>query len=250
MRYVIFALLGLLLVGCDGSRPAGATVSTPATDHAAAASAAQSTEDDEARKLLEQRVADAEKARAQAAAAGDAVARLAAEKSDLQARREIAEANARESQALADKLKGEASAKDRELSAAKVERDQDRLYVLAGGLIAAALVAAGLAIWLPLIRTWAVTFAVSAVATAGLAAAVAWLLPYLVFVGLGLGALGLGAAVFWWHRDATALRQVVAAVEPVKLAGTAITSAHLRQYIDEASDKVITRVRDHYHIKK
>ena len=73
MRYILFALMALALVGCP--RAPDTTAATDTTpDHAAAASAAQIATDNAARVILERRVVDATRARDTAAAAGDTIA--------------------------------------------------------------------------------------------------------------------------------------------------------------------------------
>jgi hypothetical protein len=101
---------------------------------------------------------------------------------------------------------------------------------------------AALAIFLPLARRWAVYGALACLAVAGLAWALAQLVPYLIWIGLAVLAAGVALAIWNWRTDNRALRSVVAAVEPLKPT-IADYRTHFRDFIDSGSDKRIDQVR-------
>ncbi len=168
-------------------------------------------------------------------------------------RLKVLEAQKREANARAAKAEQEAkqwhqvsSQKDTQITTEQNHRRQVQLYWLSGILILLALAATVLAIWQPMLRKIAGGFAVACVAVAGLALFLAWLIPYLIWVGVSLAVIGVGAVVFWWIRDHKSLRQVVESVGAAKAQIPAFKDGYreiFSKIIDSNVDRNIDKVR-------
>lgn len=186
-------------------------------------------------KAIEQAKTDA----ATAQAKGDRLAQLEAEKR---------EADARAEQALHEAGEWQAYSKDKDVEITK-ERDHERqvkLYWFSGIMMLAALLAVGLSVWIPATAKWAVRFAIAAGVVAAVALVLAWLVPYLIWVGGAIVVAGLVAAGIWWSRDHKSLHQVVEAVGEAKNTIPAFKAAYkdvFTKVIDSDAEAHITAVR-------
>lgn len=227
---VLFALLAsaaLFLASCDdANRPASQTAAA-ATQPAPEAPAS--------------RIAALEARLAKATADRDELARLSALR-DLLAERE------RQAVAEAERLHRDL---DATLTALSVERQhalEVKAWWFVGIMGAAALAAAALAVFVPATARWAVRAALAAAACAALALAFAALLPWLLWIGLGLVVVGLIAAIVWWRLDAKSRDQVVTAVEGIKEKLPAYRD-HFRSVIDSDADRAIDATRRRLRLK-
>ncbi len=152
------------------------------------------------------------KAKADGAAAqqkGDRLEQLEAEKREADARAEKAMHESGEWTAYGKQLTTEIT----------TERDHQRqvkLYWFSGIMMLAALACVAAAIWIPLIRTWAIRGVIACVAVAGVAVVFAQLIPYLIWVGGGVVVILAIAGLVLWRKDHKALHQVVEAVGAAK----------------------------------
>ncbi len=180
------------------------------------------------------------KAKADAAAAGgNRLAQLEAEKREADAR---ANKSAEESK----EWKGVSAQKDEQIKAEHERIEQVRLYWAAGIFLLLAIAAAVIAIWQPMVRKWAGGFAIACAGGAALCVFVAWLVPYLIWVGGSLAVIGIGAVLIWWKRDTKGLNQVVEAVGAAKDEVPAFQAAYkniFSRVIDTDAEAHITNVR-------
>jgi ABC-type multidrug transport system fused ATPase/permease subunit len=193
----------------------------------------------EEKAMSEQKASDANKS----------LSELKQEKKDLINKAAKAESDAREFRAQADE-------KQKEITQARLERIQATCYWVAGIAIFLGLIAGGIAIFLPLVRKWAIMGALAAVAVAALAIFLSWLIPFLVWVGSVLAGGGLVSALIWWLKDHKTATQVVQAVEalkpellkldppetPEKEKGK-VYKSHFRQHVDSDVDKHVNKIR-------
>ncbi len=163
------------------------------------------------------------------------------------------EAQKREAEARAHRSEDEAR-QWHELSSQKdvqIRKEQDRLkqvylYWAAGIFLLLAIAAAVIAVWQPLVRKIAGGFSIACLAGAALCVFISWLVPYLIWVGGGLGLIGLIAVFIWWKRDAKSLRQVVEAVGAAKDKVPEFKDAYrgiFREVIDTDAEAHIDQVR-------
>lgn len=238
----------LFFSGCATDPPAGRPVAEASAAEIAQAKAdREAAQRESARKSAEidqltDRIAQAQKAQADAVAKSDRLAQLQAEKDELAATATLAGIQARDAQEREREALAGIKDKDKEISAERTALAQERLYWFAGALGLAALIAVGVSIWMPLTRRWTGGFALACGAVAALAVFVASILPWLWWIGAGLFVVGIGAALYWWHRDHHTAVQVVQAVETVKNEITDYKSK-FRQVIDSHVDSWIDRIR-------
>lgn len=240
----------LFFSGCAADPPAGRPVADASAAEIAQAKAdREAAQRDAARKSAEidqltDRIAQAQKAQADAVAKSDRLAQLQAEKDELAATATLAGIQARDAKEREREALVGIKDKDKEISAERTAVAQERLYWFAGALGLAALIAVGVSIWMPLTRRWTGGFAVACGAVAALAVFVASILPWLWWIGAGLFVSGIGAALYWWHKDHHTAVQVVQAVETVKDKIPDFKSS-FRQVIDGPIESWIDRIRGH-----
>lgn len=140
-------------------------------------------------------------------------------------------------QTAADYYAGKAREAVHNAKAERVRATQARLYWVVGLAMLAALACVVVAVFLPAVRKWAVYACLTAIGIAGLAWFLAWLVPYLVWVGLGLAVLLALAAVIYWKRDNKALGQVVQVVEEKVKPRLKDYRDDFREFIDTDVDK-------------
>ncbi len=139
------------------------------------------------------RIHDAEIAKAKAVEEGDKVAILQAEKA-------LAMLYMAEAEDEADAYKKQVARLTKEIRQEREDVLAVRCYWFAGIMGLLTFVGIGLAIWLPLFRQRAATFAAACASLAALAIFAAWLIPYLIWIGAGIAILG-GVAAVWWSRN-------------------------------------------------
>jgi hypothetical protein len=193
-------------------------------------------------RQLTERIAQAQQARETAIVTADRLAQLQAEKDELAASAALAGIQAREAKQRENAALDAIADKEKAIVAERTAEAQEHIYWFAGICGLAALIAAGIAIWLPLTRRWTGGFAVACAAVASLAVFVAWLLPYLWWIGCLLLIIGVIAAVVWWINDHKTAVQVVQAIETIK-AQIPDYKTHFRQEIDSGVDTWIDRIR-------
>jgi hypothetical protein len=221
-----------LVTSCSRREAPAAPASTPA----------QPPVETSALAAAKQKIKQALDAQAAAESKGDKLAKLQAEKDGLAA---LLEQKREEERDAREQL----AAKKKEIASEREALAQARLYWFAGILGFLALVGGGVAIFVPVVSQWAVRFSVACGATASLALFAAWLVPYLIWIGIALGVVGLMATLVWWYRDHKTARQVIAGVEAAKdqLPGY---KAHFRQFVDEDADKWVNLIRKRYKIQQ
>ncbi len=164
----------------------------------------------------------------------------------LEAQKREAEARASRSEDEARQWHELSSQKDVQIRKERDRLDQVRLYWAAGIFLLLAIAAAVIAVWQPIVRKLAGGFAIACGAGAALCVFVAWLVPYLIWVGGGLGVIGLVAVFIWWKRDSKSLHQVVEAVGAAKDKVPAFKDAYqgiFREVIDTDAEAHIDKVR-------
>lgn len=186
--------------------------------------------------------ADITQAETDAAAAHTKGDRLA----ELEAQKREAEARANQADEYARQWRETSTQKDRQIAAEHDHQEQVKLYWFSGIMLVVGLAAVALAIWIPATAKWAVRFAIACGVVSGLAIFLAWLVPYLVWVGGALVVGGLIAAAVWWKGDHKGLEQVVEAVGDAKEKIPAFKAAYkgiFSSIIDTDAEKRITAVR-------
>lgn len=188
----------------------------------------------------QQEIDQAEVDAAAAGKKGDRLAQLEAEK-----REAIARAN--QADEYGKQWRDTSVLKDKQIAAEHDRLEQVRLYWFSGIMLLVGLAAVALAIWMPATAKWAVRFAIACGVVSGLAVFLAWLVPYLIWVGGALVISGLIAAAIWWKGDHKGLEQVVEAVGEAKNKVPEFKAAYkgiFTSIIDSDAEKRITAVRD------
>jgi uncharacterized membrane protein len=132
--------------------------------------------------------------------------------------------------------------KEKALADAHITEQQHKLYWMVGWSLFAALACVAGAIFLTGVRKYFVYGAIAAVGVAASAMLFAAILPYLLYIGIGLLVLGLGFAFVCWHNDHKGLRQVATAVETFKgqMPGY---KEHFAKFIDSDVDGWLNKTR-------
>lgn len=141
---------------------------------------------------------------------------------------------------------GNLKAKEKELEEAKLARIQRTLFWIMGIAILAAVGCAALAIFVPGLRRWAITGALIAIGIAGLAKLAAWLVPYLIVIGIVLALAFIAFVVYYWRADRKSRDQIVTAIDKSKAQLDEKYKGwreHFRQFIDSGSHKLIRKTR-------
>lgn len=196
MKLVLFLTTFMVLCGCaKGCTSLPVKAKTPAEP-----------------PTVEESVERAVQDRTEAEKEGDRLAILEAEKRELRAR--LAKAS-KDVHDLDESL----AAKDKEIKNERLDRTQNRAYLVAGvsGFIGVICLAASFFITIPFLAKVARGASGVCMVLGFLALAFAWLVPYLFPITIGVGIL-VAAVVLWqWKADHKSLDQVVRAVEPLKL---------------------------------
>jgi len=149
---------------------------------------------------------------------------------------------------LADAQKAERKAhqevenKQKELDEARLTEQRHRLYWVMGWSLLAALGCVAGAIYLTGVRKYFIYGFFTCIAVAALALTLSFILPYLIWIGLGLLVAGGLFVLYCWKNDHKGLRQVAQAVETFKdrMPGY---KEHFKQVIDTDADAWINRTR-------
>jgi uncharacterized membrane-anchored protein YhcB (DUF1043 family) len=210
-------------------------------------------------KTLEKQLEDAQKKIKDATERGDLVARLSAEKEELIIKEKIAEANAKQWKANAEAYKSQAADKDVEIKNAKIDAWKERLWIMAAICGFLGIVAGGIAIGFPLLRSvaWKASAVLGSIAAIMLFVAqslstVAWLLglvPYLIGLAVIVGLIYGAVALRYWFKDHRGLEQVVTGVEPLK-DQIEDFSSHMMKYVDTPMENHIKCMRTKLGLKK
>jgi uncharacterized membrane protein len=146
-------------------------------------------------------------------------------------------AAAKEAQQKADQL---VAAKEKELRDTKIAHQRRIIEIVALCSLLAGLICMGLAVAL---KNWRFLLGLVAFwAIAVLAYLLAVILPYLIYIGVGLVLFIAGVVAYCWKYDNKALKQVATAVETYKenMPGY---KEHFRQFIDTDVDIWLNHVR-------
>ena len=152
------------------------------------------------------------------------------------------------------KLKQQMVDNDKEIKIVKgqIKAEQNarlamKLYLTAGALGAAALILVVLGVFLTKPSLFYAAFACGV--GAALATFVATLVPYLMYISVGVGVTVIGAMAYMLIKRHTTLTQVVTAVEGFKdkMPGY---KEHFNSIIDDGSDALITSIRGRLALKK
>lgn len=210
-------------------------------------------------KTLEQQLIDTQKKVKEATDKGDIIAKLSAEKEELIIKEKISTANAKQWEANALAYKGQAADKDVEIKDAKIEIWKERLWIMAGICGLLAIVAGGIAIGFPLLRSvaWKAGAILAGIATLMLIVAqmlttVAWLLgfvPYILGLAVAVGLFFGAVALRHWFKDHRGLEQVITGVEPLK-DQIEDFGKHMSQYVDTPMENHIKAMRTKLGLKK
>jgi hypothetical protein len=133
-------------------------------------------------------------------------------------------------------------AKEKELAAGRISEQRHRLYWVVGWSLLAALGCVAGAIFLAGVRKYFVYGVIASVAVAACAIVFAAILPYLLYIGIGLLVAALGFVLYCWRNDHKGLRQVTTAVETFK-AQMPGYKEHFKTIIDTDVDGWLNRTR-------
>lgn len=233
MIRILFLLCAVLL--CLPSCKCSAVDRAP-TDTGPEIARPVSPDDPTARlRALEARLAQATEER-------DEIARLSA-------LRDLAAERLRQSEAETDRLRPLLRAANSALDDERTAQAQAKVWWFAGAMAVLALLAGGLAVFVPSVARWAVRLAAAALVVAALAVFVAWLLPWLRWIGGALALAGAIGGIIAWRLDAKSRDQVLQAVEAEKerLPGY---KERFRQIIDSDADAAIDAARKRLGLKK
>ena len=228
----------VFLTGCEGSTGQA----TSGAGSRAAGAPAEAPAPGSSKATLDQQIAALERKLALATERGDEIARLSA-------LRDLLGAEETKAKADADQFHAERDQATKALDAARIAQDQARLYWFAGILGLAALIGAGLAIWLPMTARWAIRFSIACGAVAALALFVSSLLPWLWWVGAGLVAIGGAAALWYWRLDHKIKIQLTDAIEGFT-ADVPGWAAHAERVIDTDAEAAIAATKAHLKRRK
>lgn len=129
------------------------------------------------------------------------------------------------------------------LEDAKTESRQTNLWVGAGMCAFAGLVLIGLGIWTT--RTVLIQIGVGAFGLGGLCVVLAWLVPFALYIGLGVGVLVVGVAVYMLVNREKTLTKTTNAIEELKTyvpKWKEILVKHVG--LGTSADKIISSIRD------
>lgn len=189
---------------------------------------------------LETQLADALKTRDAAVAAKDRIGTLVASKDAAAAEAALYRQKAAELDAYGKTL-------DKQLRLEREAEIQGKLYWATGITLGLSLVALGFGLWLGLRRL--VVGALCGIGLAGACWFLAFLVPYLLWIGgavLGVGVLVLAVMLYRRH---VSLRQLVGALEAAKPLDGAKSmiienyKTFLPQHLDTASEEIIAQIR-------
>lgn len=133
-------------------------------------------------------------------------------------------------------------AAEKALGDARIEAQKTKLYWVMGIAILLSLGCVAGFVYLPGVRKYFVYGFAACIAVAAMAWTLAAILPYLMWIGLGLLAVGGAFAFYCWRNDHKGLRQVASAVESFKdrMPGY---KEHFKQLIDTDVDGWLDRTR-------
>lgn len=129
------------------------------------------------------------------------------------------------------------------LEDAKTESRQTKLWVGAGTCAFAGLVLIGLGIWTT--RTVLIQIGAGAFGLGGLCVVLAWLVPFALYIGLGVGVLVVGVAVYMLVNREKTLTKTTNAIEELKTyvpKWKEILVKHVG--LGTSADKIISSIRD------
>lgn len=121
---------------------------------------------------------------------------------------------------------------------------QLKIWLGVGALMLAALVLIALGVWTT--RRILVEIGLLCVGLAGLGAVAAWLVPYILWIGLSIGGIVIAGAVYMLINREKALKQVTEAVDTAKNRIPEFKADYrgiFNEHIDSAMDRVINSVR-------
>jgi hypothetical protein len=192
-------------------------------------------------EALKKKLDEADKRAAEAAAKGETITKLSAEKDSLGLRVQLAEAYAKEWKQNAESYAEQKTEKEKELKDAKIDAWKEKLWWMAGICGLLAIVAGGICIAFPLLRPVAkyasggmAAIAVLMLIVAQSLATVAWLLgfvPYIIGLAILAGLVYLVVALRHWYKDHHGLQQTVTGIEPLKESIEGF-SDHMLKYVD------------------
>lgn len=230
LKKIILSVMLLALCGCpggcpdtirkEGDKPTSPVATNVPTPEKTISPSEQNIE------TLKIKLEESDKKAAEAAAKGETIAKLSAEKDSLGLRVQLAEAYAKEWKENAQIYSEQRDSKEQELKEAKLDAWKTKLWWMAGICGLLAMVAGGVAFGFPLLRSVAVKAAIILGAISGIMlfvaqalGTIAWLLglvPYIIAIG-GLAALVYGTVAFrHWYKDHNGLKQTIEGIEPIK----------------------------------
>lgn len=121
---------------------------------------------------------------------------------------------------------------------------QTKIWVGVGACVLAGLVLVVIGIWTT--RRMLVEIGIGAFVLAGLGAVLAWLVPYVLYIGLGIAVIAIGIAVYMLINREKAVKQIAAGVDTAADRIPEFRDNFKRifnEHIDSNIDKVIKTVR-------
>lgn len=131
------------------------------------------------------------------------------------------------------------------LERANNEATQTKIWFGVGACVLAGIILLVLGGWTT--RRILVEIGLGAFALAALGALAAWLVPYILWIGIGLAVIVIGVAIFMLTNREKALKQVSRAVDDAKESIPEFKLGYKRifqSHIDTAMDKVVDSVRE------
>jgi hypothetical protein len=230
MRYLLILLACLSFAGCPGRIP---TVDTSGLGSATAAS----IERDDDIASLKKRLVDAVKERDAAVAKGNKLGSLEAE-------RDVAKNEAALYRQKANERDDYVKLLDKQIRQEKEREIQTKLYWATGIIGGLSIIAIGLGLWLSITRLTA-----AGVIGLGLGAAcwtLAWLVPYMLWIGTGVLVIGVGTLLVMLYRRHNALKEVAGVIEAGKQNGQIVIDdykAKLGDAMSWSSDAILDNIR-------
>lgn len=127
---------------------------------------------------------------------------------------------------------------------AKVDALQTKIWVGVGLCVLAGLVLIAVGIWTS--RRILVEVGIGALGLAALGSLAAWLVPYILWIGIGVAVIVIGFVIFMLANREKALTQVAKAVDDAKESIPEFKAGYKRifqSHIDTAMDRVVDSVR-------
>jgi len=254
LKQILCVIFLVALSGCSGSDSESVRDDKPDNNHVATnvpEPEKKMSPGEQNIETLKKKLEESEKKAAEAAAKGEIIVKLTAEKESLGLRVQLAEAYAKEWKQNAEAYSYQKEEKEKELKEAKLAAWRTKLWLMAGICGFLAIIAGGVAFGFPLLRPLATKASLILGAISGIMlfvaqaiGTIAWLLglvPYIIGAGLIAAVIYAAIALRYWYKDHNGLKQTIEGIEPIKdkIEGF---GDHMLKYVDDA---MVNHVREY-----